>query len=424
MKKSTKIFAGFLAGVIFVLGIFLVGRDIYSSGYRVLHVAMPISKWGDVPQTQMFEYINACKTSYKQETGIEVSVELIPEEEYSEWISAQMLKGTAPDIMGILPKDFQTYYSAGAILDLSAGEFEKGIRSNVLEPWSRNGKIYGVPFQTDPFCIVVNRSMLQDENMNFNLGFFDWMDLYYLCSKFTYDSDNDGQNDMFGISGITWRHLVYANGQKLFDFDKTQAYFDDKSVRFAIDYAVSINRLNLESQSDAFETGRAVAKVVSLSEARYYLNTIQDDLTVISFPKGPDGELYAEPYDLPLSVFSGSKHQQEAIDFLRYLCMDEDNQKMLFDMSYGYPVLQEAQNSPQIQGEMEKGFVPGHLDVMLAMEPVDVQFLDYYNLMDMADMEIFQFIRADVDVRKTLSSINSRIVASLDQFINQRGEIT
>ena len=93
-------------------------------------------------------------------------------------------------------------------------------------------------------------------------------------------------------------------------------------------------------------------------------------------------------------------------------------------MSYGYPVLKTAQQSSHIQEKMEEKFVPGHLDVMLGMKPVDVQFLDYYNLMDMADMEIFQFIRADVDVRKTLSSINNRIVSSLEQFINQNGDIT
>lgn len=424
MKKGIKIFAGVLAGIILVLCVFLVARDIYGSGNRVLHVAMPIAKWGDVPQTQMFEYLNTCKLSYKQKTGVDVSISLIPEEEYSEWLSAQMLAGTAPDIMGVLPKDFETFYSANAILDLSNGGFDQHIQSNVLEPWRREGNIYGVPFQTDPFCIVVNESMLQDENMNFNLGFFDWMDLYYLCSKFTYDSDNDGQNDMFGVSGITWRHLVYANGQKLFDFDKTQAYFDNKSVRFALDYAVSINRLNLESQADAFETGHAVAKVATLSQARYYLDTMQGDLTVISFPKGPDGELYAEPYDLPLCIFSGSEHKGDALAFLQYLCLDEQNQEMLFDMSYGYPVLKTAQQSSHIQEKMEEKFVPGHLDVMLGMKPVDVQFLDYYNLMDMADMEIFQFIRADVDVRKTLSSINNRIVSSLEQFINQNGDIT
>ena len=61
-------------------------------------------------------------------------------------------------------------------------------------------------------------------------------------------------------------------------------------------------------------------------------------------------------------------------------------------------------------------------EVELILDPFVYRY-DFKVTGTIAGTEVY-FIRADVDVRKTLSSINNRIVSSLEQFINQNGDIT
>lgn len=79
------------------------------------------SNW-EVPGTVHYDIFDQAIEKYqKNYKNIEVEyVEGIPSEEYSEWLSGQILQGTEPDVFIILDEDFQTLASAGILKSLDA----------------------------------------------------------------------------------------------------------------------------------------------------------------------------------------------------------------------------------------------------------------------------------------------------------------
>ena len=78
------------------------------------------SNW-DVPYSNSYEIIdNAIKRFEEKNPGVEVKyVNGIMKEDYSEWLSSELLKGTAPDVFMILPEDFNTLSNVGAMKNLN-----------------------------------------------------------------------------------------------------------------------------------------------------------------------------------------------------------------------------------------------------------------------------------------------------------------
>jgi multiple sugar transport system substrate-binding protein len=392
--------------------------DIVGSVGQHLVLAMPVSGFGDIVEVQRLEYINQCIKSFEEETGATVTVRLIAQDEYSEWLSEQIINGTAPDLMAVQPESFQIFYEAGVFCSIDDPDFNSGISGNILDPWTRGSQLYAIPFETNPPCLIVNRSLIRENDVNLNVGFFDWMDLYYVCSTYTSDTDEDGISDKFGVSGVTWRDLVYANGQTLFNFTKPDAYFDTRDVRFAISYALAMYRINLDNQANSFERGDCVMEATHLADARYLLHSMDDeDAVIISFPHGPDGDFQAEPYDLPIAINSHSQNQETALAFLKHITLDADNQMKLFNISYGFPVLKQVQESENVHSRL--GVLSDeHYENLLSVKVVNAGFKGYYSIMDTADKEIYSLVKRDMNLEESLGMINERMRTALSQYLD------
>jgi multiple sugar transport system substrate-binding protein len=207
---------------------------------------------------------------------------------------------------------------------------------------------------------------------------------------------------------------VYANGQKLFDFDLKEAYFSTHNVEFAIKYAIEMNRLNLTNVSSSFEQGRAVMKVTNFAQAMYYIHKYPHlDLEIFPFPKGPDGNFTSEPYDTPLAINTKSKHKDLAMDFMTFLVLDYDNQVSIFKDSFSFPVLQDAQNSEEIRSELEQYVNDEVLHNIINSKTISIDFHQYYQLMNIADKEIFQYVKYELDIASELEALNEIIANEL-----------
>lgn len=419
MKKTARTTIIFILLGILVCGILaFFTYDVVQSVNQHITIAMPVSAFGDIVEVQRLEYINQCIKSFEEKTGITITVNLIAENDYSEWLSEQLINGTAPDLMAVQPDSFQIFYEAGVFRSINDRDFNAGISENILEPWTRNDKLYAVPFETNPPCLIVNNSLIRENDVNLNVGFFDWMDLYYVCSTYTSDVDKDGISDHFGLSGVTWRDLVYANGQTLFDFNKPDAYFNNRNVRFAITYALAMYRINLDNQSDSFMEGNCVMESTHLANARYLQNYMRnDDTVIISFPHGPDGNFQTEPYDLPIAVNSSSSNQKAALEFLKYITLNADNQQKLFNISFGFPVLKEVQESDEVRSRIGV-LSDAHYQNILSTQTVNADFKGYYNIMDTADKEIYSLVKRDTNIVESLDMINDRMRTALMQYLD------
>lgn len=414
MKKRYFIFIILLVLISICSFVFFLSYRYYSNNDTIV-LAVPYTESTSNIEEQSYSYLESIIKRFEQQNkGVSVVIEKIPLDEYSEWLSTSFIYSNAPDVFAVMPSNFHLLTSMSALENLNDLNFSQYIPQNIAEPWKIDGKQYAIPYETNPSCIVLNKNLIIDKHVTLNASNFDWMDMFYVCKFFTYDKDKDGVNDHFGVTNVSWESLVYSNGQKLFDYSLFNSNFDNSNVEFAIKYAIEMNRLNLSSLPDSFEKGLAVMKVTNLAQARYYIKHYPNfDLEIYPFPKGPDGEFLAEPYDTPLAINAKSKHKDLAHKLLEFIVLDYDNQLSLFENSYSFPVLEQVQTSQKVISSLEPYIREETLQKIVHSETISIDFPEYYQLMNIADKEIFQYIKYELDIKTELKMLNETITSLL-----------
>lgn len=379
-----------------------------------LHIAIAYDNTGPHSiNSYEYNFLESCVRKFEDKhPNATITLESVPITQYSDWLYQSILFGNIPDVFTVLPQDFPMFMEIGLLKPLPQAPYAEQISSSLLEFWSDGqGSLYALPYAASPPCLLVNNNLLEEDKERIDEYIFDWMDLYYYCATYTQDFDNDGVMDQIGISNMDWRTAVYANGQVLFDTGTAATNFDHPDVEYAIKFATSMNRLSLDDFDGAFEQQKALMKVASLAEARYYAeNHPEIDLEIFPFPKGPDGKYTTEPYNSAFGIRQGSASFELAIQFMDFVMLDETQQLNLFVNSYSFPVLLSLQNSAPVKRNMEKHITDQNFEQLFYhSDSVPVDFIDYYALMDIADKEIFQYIQSNTDIAHELKMLNHRM---------------
>lgn len=401
--------------------VLFITQWIYSDNgsQNTLHIAVVESASHNQIEVQNFIYLSDCKQAYEKlhpETSI--YIEVIPAGKYSDWLFGHLLEGDLPDIFSVLPQDFYILSSMNVLEDITRQPFIQEIAPNITDAWRQNGKLYAVPYFTNPPCLIANMDLFASDKSGLQIAGFSWLDLIYYSKNYKIDQDSDGIADFFGLSNMSWRKAAYFNGAVLLDSHQKKSFFTSPNAEYAIKYAVAIDKVNLDNYNRSFEDQRCMIKVSNLGEAFYFMSTYPDrDLQVFPVPHGPDGPLYAEPYDTPLAVSSKSSRKTSAIDFLEYITLDYNNQVEMFAHSSNFPVLHRAQQEAMAQSKLRNSIDQQVLNTILQdVQPVKVDFAEYYDLMGRADSEIFQYIKNELDIDKELINLNKQLTSALEDY--------
>ena len=179
------------------------------------------SNW-DVPYSNSYEIIdNAIKRFEEKNPGVEVKyVNGIMKEDYSEWLSSELLKGTAPDVFMILPEDFNTLSNVGAMENLNKliqkdKEFDKNKYYNTSYKFGQyEENQFALPYESVPTMMFVNKTLLENEGIQMPSNNWTFDEFYKICKEVTKDTDNDGIIDQFGYYDYTWEDAIYSNGEQ------------------------------------------------------------------------------------------------------------------------------------------------------------------------------------------------------------------
>ncbi|WP_066684261.1 ABC transporter substrate-binding protein [Christensenella intestinihominis] len=413
MNKLTRILCGILAAAALLL--FVAQLSCRSALHNENKLVIAVAYDGDNNhiEVQNLEYISRCVDAFHaQNPDIDIRVETISYDTYSNWLYDALLYGEAPDLFTVLPQDFPSLISLDVLEDIGGEAYESRIVPAILETWERNGALYAVPYATSPPCLIMNKTLLSPYETPIDDINFDWFDLYYYCRNYTFDSDGNGIVDTFGVSDMNWRTAVYANGQSLFDPVSRTTDFNNPNVEYSVKLATSMNRLTLEDYDGSFEQNHALIKVTNLAEARYYTrNYPQMDLQILRIPKGPDGPYRTEPYDCcAFGINKNGGAKAAAKQFLQYIALDETLQSEFLSYGYAFPVLENVQQAEDTLKSMEPYMNPRALQLLLSeSETIPIEFVEYYDLMNIADKEIFQYIQSNIDIGSELNVLNNRM---------------
>jgi len=302
-------------------------------------------------------------------------------QDYSERLAQDILRGEEPDLFFILPEDFTTLASIGALADLGPylgrGDIDPGaFYENALSAGRLGDKQFALPFEVVPSLMFANTTLLRELGLAEPDPNWRWEDFLALAERATVDRDGNGSLDSFGAVGWTWLDAAYSNGELLFDPAGPSAAFDKDGVIDSVDFFLRLAALTQETLVPDFESGRvlfAPFRYSSYRAYRYYPYSIQRfgnfEWQALPMPRGPAGRNAVELKVLLIGMSRRSSRKEAAWEVLKHLTADEEAAYRILANSQGLPARRDVLFTDRA-GEILRRHISG------TEEPLDPTMLD------------------------------------------------
>ena len=437
--QITKYKKMIFAALIISLGLGIFGWAAHKANEPiVLNVALYSGNSWNVPQKEAYKiYDEAAELFEKKHQDINVRIRyktgrLI--QHYSEWFAEQVLQGTEPDVFLVLEEDFSTYASIGLFEDLAPyiradDRFDqRNLYPKALQAGEYHGRQYTLPFQIAPSFMVVNRTLLEKENITIDYNNWTWEAFYDICRAVTKDLDGDGDIDQFGVYGYEWDHAFYTNDHSLFTNDGSKMAFKDDRLSETIGFMKKMYALNkgIVLKESHFAKGQVAFKTFTLPEYRAYgtypyriLKYDEFQWEAIPFPKGPNGDSSSKLYTVQIGMSSRSNKKMLAYEFVKFLTYDEEIQKKVWDDTYALSANRKVVDEIYASGHQEiqlNRVVNGtFLNDIIDKSYVIPRFKMYSQLKELMDQKIFQIIAQDNDTALGIKELREDVQQLLDE---------
>lgn len=439
VKRKNRLLTGCALLVFMGALLFLTGRlgNVFSGKEKVITIGAFSDSYWEVQNGYSYRILDDAIEKYEaQHPGIRIEYTSgVMKEDYSEWLSEQVLKGTAPDLFFLPEENLCEFAQADVVEDLTdrmnadASFYEDryytaAVRSGVYE-----GAVYALPFECAPRLMFVNKTILEQEGIDMPLGDWTFDELYRICQRVTKDSDGDGRLDQFGITGYTYEDAFCGNGVTLFNEKGTECYFAGERVEESISLLERLKDLNQGysvSEKD-FDEGNVVFMPMLFSEYRAYKpyplsvkKYAGFEWECLPMPAGSHGENISNLDTLLLAMNKKSRQKKEAFEFMKYLTGDEEIQSEIFTYSEGVSILRSVTESEQTLAQLltDSGSGSFQIDTLSrAVEQAAVypNFEGYEDAMKEVEEAVTDILEGDVNIGTGQIIWNRRINAFLKE---------
>jgi len=270
-------------------------------------------------------------------------------QDYSEHLAQDILKGDEPDLLFILPEDFTTLASIGALADLSPFMHQSAVQpavfhENALAAGRLGSVQYALPFEVDPSLMFVNLTLLEALNLPLPAPNWRWDDFLGYAATAGRDQDKDAIPDSYGVRGYTWLDAAYSNRELLFDAAGNSALIDQDGVVDTVDFYLRLAELTEGLIVPDFESGRVLFAPFPYSAYRaykYYPYSVQrfGDFRwqALTMPRGPKGQNAGELRVLLVGMSRRATNRQASWAFLRHITTDDEAAYRILAYSQGLP---------------------------------------------------------------------------------------
>lgn len=366
VKKKNLVLA--IACTMLLLGsLFLylgTGSKISVQRERTVTIGCFSDSYWEVPNGYSYQILeDAIRLFEDRYPGVKVEyVSGILKEDYSEWLSGQILSGTAPDLFFVLGEDFNDFVQTGILKDLTPllradEQFQQeGFFSSALEYGKYEKRQYSLPYECAPKLMFVNKSILNREGLELPKEQWTWDDFYEICKKVTKDTDGNGTTDQFGAVNYTWEEAFESNGVSVFNQDGTECFLTGDGAEEALVFIDQLKELNggYHVTEKDFDLGNVVFQPMSFSQFRAYkpypLSVKKYsgfEWECIPMPAGPRGENISTLDTLLLAMNEKTKNADDAWEFMKILTCDAQIQSEIFRYSEGVSVLRSVTESDE-----------------------------------------------------------------------------
>lgn len=438
-RQKRNIAAGVLCGLLVVCAA-AVWCDFYKtiSAGREQEITIGVfsdSYW-EVQNGYSYYILNdAIELFEKENPGVKVRyVSGILKEDYSEWLSEQLLMGGAPDLFFVLPEDFNDLAELGALKPLSS--WVLGDEDFLAEQFYSSAYVYGqfdkeqyaLPYECAPKLMFVNKSILDREGIEMPAGDWSWDDFYDICERVTKDTDGNGVPDQFGVVEYTWQDAFDSNGVELFSQNGDECYLSGSNVRESVSFLDRLEGLNsgYSITNREFDIGNVAFQPMSFSEYRAYkpypLSVKKYsgfEWECIPMPSGPQGDNISSLDTLLLAMNRDTKNAEYAWEFMKLLTCDKQIQSEIFEYSEGVSVLKEVTNSGQtlvqLREHVDDTDILNHVILSGAVENAAAapRFRNYDDAVSEVDRAVRDIIESNSNISTGLTIWNRTINGKL-----------
>ena len=390
------------------------------------------SNW-DVENPNSYTIIDQAIQEFEEEhEGVRIHYYSgVLKEDYSEWLSRKLLEDELPDVFMVLDDDFNLFSSMGVMKNLDEiiakdKNFDKNAFYQItLEAGKYEDHQYALPYETVPMLMFVNKTLLDQENIEMPSEDWSWQDMYEICSRVTKDTDGDGMIDQFGTYNYSWIEAAYSNGEELFDMEGEQCYFANEGVAEAIKFAGKITDLNRGQKvtQEDFDSGSVAFMPLSFAQYRTYktypykIKKYKDfQWDCVTFPSAQKGENISVVDCLLMGISARTRHETLAWEFLKKLTCDEDIQMNIFRYSQGASALKAVTNSEEAESIALSNVKSGDhminaklLNDVIEHGIITPKFAKYQQALSLADNEISKIFDDNKDIDSTLKKTQRTI---------------
>ena len=432
--RKTNKRAAFL--LLFVMLVSIIAGITYNIGAKkqpiILEVALYSGDSWNVPQKNAYTIYDEAARLF-EEAYADQNVQIVFRSgrlinDYSEWFAEQVLMGNEADVFLVLEEDFSTYASIGLLEDLTPYiEKDNAFRlgdyySKALMAGQYYGQQYALPFEVAPTFLVVNRSLLKQENLDISAENWTWDTFYDVCASVTKDLDGDGQLDQFGVYDYGWENAFYTNDEMLFPNDGSNVAYNDDRMTETISFMkkmYALNRGTVVQESD-FDDGKVAFKIFSLPEYRAYatypyriLKYENFEWEAIPLPSGPNGSRSSKLYTVQMGMSSRSKNKDLAYEFIKFATNQVEVQQKVWEETYALPALRSVvesiynSNIPEVREN--KVVNASFLEEIIDQSYADPHFKKYASMKTLMNQQIFQIIAQDMDIPAGLKELRQEL---------------
>jgi len=276
---------------------------------------------------------------------IQVNLQPLPASKSSEEaLLAAIAGGTTPGVVS-------EYVSAGGLVRLDEfADFNEIISERIPATLLDSirffdGHFYHIPWKTNPIMIMYNVNIFKQEGITELPKTYS--EYFAVAEKVTKDTDNDGRIDRW----MGYREVLPLWWQRFFDYycfyiaaSGGKTLFDGEKIDFENDASVKVMGFFQEIykegyyprtsfQADPFLSGKIVTNIVGPWNITHIENTkpagFEYNIMQIPVPDDYVGPVYTYGDTKNISIFSTTKHPQQAWEFVKFMISAESDLRLV-----------------------------------------------------------------------------------------------
>jgi len=336
MKKTSFIF--WIFPILFGLLFFFGCTQKETSGTGKSPTVITITTW-DNSSTQHYR-IPFIQEFEREHPNIKLKFIDISAVQYYAKLQTMIAGGTPPDAAYLAYDEIPIFATKKAIQPLEpylakATDFDfSGYYPRVVDMLKYQGKIYGVSRDFTVFGLYYNKDMFDKSGVSYPDETWDWNKFLAAAKKLTTDTNGDGKIDQYGFSPESWLdsyiYWIWENGGEIVSDDLKTCIINQPAAVEALQFVADMRTKHKIAPSliASQQPGQGTLDLMAAGRLGMYVNgswmiselrkKAKFRWDVAPVPKGPK-ERATVLFTVGMVIPTGSKHPEEAWEFLKYL---------------------------------------------------------------------------------------------------------